>query len=69
MDEASLRKLVTSEVDRLSRELAAYKRVTKVELSNEPLPKTPLRKVARGHLQEAYDFDFQRWLQTEGDEG
>ena len=42
--------------------------ITVVALSDEPLPKTPLRKVARGRLRDEYVFDFQRWLQSE-DEG
>jgi acyl-coenzyme A synthetase/AMP-(fatty) acid ligase len=54
--------MVQTDVDRLCREIAAYKRVTKVELADEPLPKTPLRKVARGQLKDAYEFDFQKWL-------
>ena len=62
MTEASLRKLVQSEVDRRGRELAAYKRVGKVELTDTPLPKTALQKVARGRVKDAYEFDFQRWL-------
>jgi long-chain acyl-CoA synthetase len=62
LTEASLRAMVQTDVDRLCREIAAYKRVTKVELADEPLPKTPLRKVARGQLKDAYEFDFEKWL-------
>jgi len=62
LDGASLRRLVEEEVDRLGRRLAAYKRVAQVELADEPLPKTPLGKIARGRIAERYDFDFEKWL-------
>jgi long-chain acyl-CoA synthetase len=62
LTEAALRAMVQAEVDRLCREIATYKRVTKIELTDEPLPKTPLRKVARGQLKEVYEFDFEKWL-------
>jgi hypothetical protein len=39
-----------------------YKRVTVIELTDSPLPKTPLRKVARGALAPSYEFSFERWL-------
>jgi long-chain acyl-CoA synthetase len=61
-DEASLRKLVEAEVDRLSKQLAAYKRVSRVELTDEPLPKTVLQKVARGRIAESHSFNHAIWL-------
>jgi long-chain acyl-CoA synthetase len=61
-DETSLQRLVSAEVDRLCKQLATYKRVTRIELSDEPLPKTPLRKVARGRIADVYEFDYGRWL-------
>lgn len=67
LTEASLRKLVQSEVERRGRELAGYKRVTHIELTDAPLPKTALQKVARGRVEDAYEFDFQRWLISEPD--
>jgi long-chain acyl-CoA synthetase len=67
LDEAALRRLVQGEVDRRGRELAAYKRVARVELVDAPLPKTALRKVARGRVEDAYEFDFQSWLTSESD--
>jgi long-chain acyl-CoA synthetase len=60
--EAALRRSVHSEVERLGRQLAAYKRVSAIELSDEPLPKTALQKVARGRIADTYTFDFERWL-------
>jgi hypothetical protein len=62
MDEASLQRLVREDVDRLGKQLAAYKRIVRIELSDAPLPKTALRKVARGHIADAYGFDYERWL-------
>ncbi|MGE0056654.1 MAG: long-chain fatty acid--CoA ligase [Dehalococcoidia bacterium] len=62
LTEASIRAMVQADIDRLCREIAAYKRVTKVELSDEPLPKTPLRKVARGLIRDGYEFNFEKWL-------
>jgi long-chain acyl-CoA synthetase len=61
---ASLERLVGDEVQRLTRDMAAFKRVSRVELTDTPLPKTVLRKVARGRLEDAYGFDFQRWLEA-----
>ena len=65
-DEASLTGLVREDVDRLGKRLAAYKRIARIELSDAPLPKTALQKVARGHIAEAYEFDYESWL-TSGD--
>jgi hypothetical protein len=42
--------------------LAAYKRVSRVELTDEPLPKTVLQKVARGRIESSYSFSHERWL-------
>ena len=64
LDAASLRKMVEAEVDGLCRQLAAYKRVSRVELADEPLPKTALRKVARGSLRTSYEFDFETWVRS-----
>ena len=62
LGEDAVRGLVGAEVERLERELAAYKRVARVELSDTPLPKTALRKVARGQIAADYEFDLERWL-------
>jgi long-chain acyl-CoA synthetase len=63
-DEATLRRVMDEELDRLGKQLATYKRVTRIELSTEPLPKTALQKVARGRIEADYDFDFEAWLET-----
>jgi long-chain acyl-CoA synthetase len=62
--EAAVRALVAAEVERLGREIAAYKRVSQVLLSDTPLPKTPLQKVAREQLPEEYRFSLQRWRES-----
>lgn len=64
LDAGAVAKLVSGDIERLCKDLAAYKRVSQIELSDQPLPKTALRKVARGQLAEAYRFDYQRWLTT-----
>jgi hypothetical protein len=62
--EASVKKLVQDELDALCKELAPYKRVTDVILTDAPLPKTAILKVARGQLPAAYTFDLKRWEET-----
>jgi long-chain acyl-CoA synthetase len=65
-DEA-VRRVVTSEVERLAREMAPYKRVSQLLIADAPLPKTPVRKVARAELQEDYKFSIQRWRESESE--
>jgi hypothetical protein len=65
LDAALLRRMVEADVERLGKDLAAYKRVSLVELADAPLPKTAVQKVARGQLKEAYEFDFEKWLASE----
>jgi long-chain acyl-CoA synthetase len=65
-DEASLSRVLREDIDRLSKRLAAYKRIAGIELSDAPLPKTALQKVARGHIADAYDFDYEKWLASGG---
>lgn len=43
------------------RDLAQYKRVAEFILTDEPLPRTPIRKVMRGAVRDAYSFDTERW--------
>jgi hypothetical protein len=38
-----------------------------VILTDEPLPRTPIRKVMRGHIRESYDFDPARWAASWSD--
>ena len=60
-DEAALRRQVAAEIDRLGKQLAAYKRISRIELTDEPLPKTAMQKVARGRLATEYAFSFEKW--------
>jgi long-chain acyl-CoA synthetase len=60
--EENVRRIVTAEIETLCRDLASYKRVADVQLSDTPLPKTPLRKVAREQVPAEPDFVLERWL-------
>ncbi len=62
LDDARVRRLVAADVERLCHDLAAYKRVSRIELSDAPLPKTALRKVQRGQIAPDYAFFFDAWL-------
>ncbi len=42
--------------------------MTRIELSDAPLPKTALRKVARGRIADAYEFDYERWQASRNDD-
>ena len=64
MTESSIRKAVQDELDAFARELAPYKRVSELILTDTPLPKTALQKVARGQLPDSYSFDLKRWEQN-----
>ncbi len=63
--EASLWALVQEELEAFMRELAPYKRVSEIVLTDTPLPKTAgLQKVIREQMRESYSFDLKRWLQS-----
>jgi long-chain acyl-CoA synthetase len=64
LSEATVRKVVQEELDAIAQEMAAYKRITDVQLSDSPLPKTALQDVARGQLRESYTFDAKRWEES-----
>ena len=51
-----LHALVKAELDAQQDALAGYKRVVDVMLTDMPLPKTALRKVARGQIAESYSL-------------
>lgn len=59
--EEAVRKLVQAEVDAVSHSLAQFKRISEVILTDTPLPKTALQKIARGNLADSYSFDIARW--------
>jgi long-chain acyl-CoA synthetase len=62
--EDAVRQLVQAEVERLGRELAPYKRVVQVIVTDTPLPKTALQKVAREQLPDDFEFSLRRWQET-----
>ena len=41
--------------------VAPFKRIVEVMLTDEPLPRTPIRKVMRGHIRDSYEFDLATW--------
>jgi long-chain acyl-CoA synthetase len=63
LDQETLRSLVTADIERHTAELAAYKRVSRVILTDTPLPKTAILKVHREHLPDDYPFDVKRWAE------
>jgi long-chain acyl-CoA synthetase len=64
-DGPAVERMIAEEVERLSKTLADYKRVARLELADEPLPKTAVRKVARGRLADTYTFDYARWVESQ----
>ena len=64
VDEANLRALVRAEIDSLEQSLAPYKRTTECLITDTPLPKTSIRKIAREQLSESYPFDVKRWQES-----
>jgi long-chain acyl-CoA synthetase len=64
MTEDSVRKVVQDVLDEFARELAPYKRVSELILTDAPLPKTALLKIARGQLRDSYSFDLKRWEES-----
>ena len=64
MPESSVRKVVQDALDAFARELAPYKRVSELILTDAPLSKTALQKIARGQLRDSYSFDLKRWEES-----
>lgn len=62
--EASVRRMVQEELDAYSRRLTQYKRVAELILTDTPLPRTAILKVARAQLPETFSFDVKRWEQS-----
>jgi long-chain acyl-CoA synthetase len=62
--EDAVREVIEATLRRQEQSLAGYKRVSEFQLTDEPLPRTPLRKVMRGRLRESYSFDPARWAET-----
>jgi long-chain acyl-CoA synthetase len=64
VDEASVRDAVTNAIREQEADIAQYKRISEFMLTDEPLPRTPIRKVMRGHIADDYRFDVGRWEET-----
>jgi long-chain acyl-CoA synthetase len=62
--EDAVRAIVEQGIREQESDVASFKRVTDVILTDEPLPRTPIRKVMRGHIRETYDFDASRWARS-----
>ncbi|HWQ28549.1 MAG TPA: hypothetical protein VNN12_05955, partial [Dehalococcoidia bacterium] len=60
-NEENIRGLIQAAVNERCAALAQYKRIVDFQLSDQPLPKTVLRKIARGLLKERYTFDVATW--------
>ncbi len=67
--EENIRSLVQTAVNERCATLAQYKRIVDFQLSDRPLPKTVLRKIARGLLKERYTFDVATWETSAPEEG
>jgi long-chain acyl-CoA synthetase len=67
LTETGVRQAIVSEVERVQGPLAAYERPSVITLADAPLPKTPIGKVAREHLDENYEFSFDAWLASAGE--
>lgn len=60
----SVHEVVVAAIRAKEKDIAAFKRVGEVAIADEPLPRTPLRKIMRGQLRAAYTFDPDRWAHT-----
>jgi long-chain acyl-CoA synthetase len=60
----AVREIVANGIRDQERDVAAFKRIVDFMLTDEPLPRTPIRKVMRGHIRETYGFDVERWAQS-----
>jgi long-chain acyl-CoA synthetase len=65
---ATIDAMLRSDFRKLSQDLSPFKRVTEVLLADEPLPRTPLHKVARGRLKDEYSFSLARWMEQAREE-
>jgi long-chain acyl-CoA synthetase len=62
--EEAVRAVVEQGIREQESDVASFKRVVDVVLTDEPLPRTPIRKVMRGHIRESYEFDASRWARS-----
>ncbi len=62
--EAAIHQWISEDISQVQASTPDFKKVSEVVLTDHPLPKTPLRKIRRGMIQEAYNFDLERFLQN-----
>jgi long-chain acyl-CoA synthetase len=65
--EDAVREIVSDGIREQERDVASFKRIVEFMLTDEPLPRTPIRKIMRGHIRDSYGFDVERWAQTWGE--
>jgi len=67
LSEAAVREIVEQGIRAQETNVAPFKRIVDFMLTDEPLPRTPIRKVMRGHIRESYSFDLATWERSWGD--
>lgn len=65
----NVREVILASVREEEKDVATFKRIIEIDLTDEPLPRTALRKVMRGNLQDTYSFDPDRWAVTWSERG
>jgi long-chain acyl-CoA synthetase len=55
---------ITEDIEASQSTQPAFKRVSEIIITDEPLPKTPLRKIRRGMISDNYAFDVARFLES-----
>jgi long-chain acyl-CoA synthetase len=61
-----VRRWVQQEVDVVQTNLAPFKRISEIILTDAPLPRTDLKKVRRGQIKDHYSFDLDKLLESDG---
>jgi long-chain acyl-CoA synthetase len=64
IDEDDVRRAVQDAIREQEADIAQYKRISEFMLTDQPLPRTPIRKVMRGHIADSYSFDVERWAES-----
>jgi long-chain acyl-CoA synthetase len=60
-----VRRWVQQEVDTVQMNLAPFKRIGEVVLSDTPLPRTDLKKIRRGQIKDHQTFDLDKLLESD----
>jgi len=64
VSEEGVRRVVEGAIREQEADIAQFKRVSEFMLTDLPLPRTPIRKVMRGHIADSYSFDLDRWARS-----